>query len=612
MADLPISVILLIDPDKRVFDSLRLVNKAVYLMIIHYFVDGLDRAMNNKIPLLIFLASTSLMVSPASAQQVPSTADVGRTQREIDRQIMPQGNVAPSDLVTSSDIQAPEGSEKIWLTLKSIEVQDAHIIPDDLIRSTYSDLIGQKVSVAQIYGVANKITKLYRDRGYVLSRALIPEQDIKNGAVRLQIVEGFISNYTIQGTPRGATRELNAYAEKLTKSGALTAKNLERYLLLMNDLPGLQVRSVLSPSKTIAGGADMTLVVTQDTFEGSIGADNFGNAFLGEFRGTAGLQFNSLLHSSDQWNGTFLYADPADSELAYYDVGFKHNLGREGTVLGLNASYVRTDPSLLDSLALLDAEGHSFNYSIDLQHPVIRSRQTNLYAGARFDITRNRTDYGPGLSAIETDDSQRILRLNGTLTHLDDWSGYNTAGFEISQGIEMLGGSHKGDAKLSRASGDPSFTKATLELTRLQQISGPWSAFVGINGQLAAQALLASEEFGFGGTAYGRGFDSSEITGDHGLASKIELTYTGQPQQNYFRQYQVFGFYDIGLVWNKDPGTGQSSRESGASAGVGSRLIFTPNLKGDFFVAKPLTRDVPSRKDNADDWRLKFSITSTF
>jgi hemolysin activation/secretion protein len=123
---------------------------------------------------------------------------------------------------------------------------------------------------------------------------------------------------------------------------------------------------------------------------------------------------------------------------------------------------------------------------------------------------------------------------------------------------------------------------------------------------------LSSEQFGFGGSQYGRGYDFSEITGDSGLAGKAELAYTIRTGQKYLGSYQPYVFYDLGKVWNRTPAAGQPSHESAASAGAGTRFTFTPALLGDLFVAKPLTRDVSSRGDSGDDIRFKFALTTNF
>ncbi|MDB5478817.1 MAG: Hemolysin activation/secretion protein, partial [Alphaproteobacteria bacterium] len=242
----------------------------------------------------------------------------------------------------------------------------------------------------------------------------------------------------------------------------------------------------------------------------------------------------------------------------------------------------------------------------------IRSRNLNVSAGVSFDITKSKTDFAPGLAAIETRDNQRIIRANSEISYLDDWNGFNAFSGSVSQGLELFGSSEKGDAKLSRPLGDPRFTKVSGEISRLQHLYGPLSVLIGVAGQYSFEPLLSSEEFGFGGSGFGRGYDTSQITGDQGIGSKIEFDFDQVLPLRYLNAYQVYTFYDFGKVWHRDPSVGQEAGSSAASAGLGTRFSLIRNIKGDAFMAKPLTQDIPSRGVEANNWRFQFSLTSNF
>lgn len=555
----------------------------------------------------------TLYSGTALAQALPASTDAGRLQSEIRQELSPSVITVPEDMGVTADVVAPQGVEKITFVLKQIKIEGASAIAESELAQAYADYLTKKISLKDIYVIANRITAIYRSHGYILSRAIVPEQQIRDGVVHLRIVEGFVSDYRITGDDLGTHKQITAYAKKLIGTGTLNAQTLERYLLLMNDLPGTRVRSVLVPSETVAGGADLNLIVEPVRFQGFASVDNFGNEYIGPLRLTLGGQVNSPFNSAGRLNGALLWA-PHSNEMAYYNMGYNQYVGNEGTRIGAEAIYTKTDPSLPSALGgLLEPEGEAYIVSLQVNHPFIRSRNTNVNAGMSFDVTKNKTTYAPGLSAIETSDSQRVLRLNSTASYMDGLSGFNTASGSISRGLDVFGASQKGDSNLSRASGDAEFTKLNITLTRLQRLYGPFSAFIGMTGQYSANSLLASEEFGFGGSEYGRGYDYSEIVGDNGLAGKLELAYNQAVEKKYLNNYQIYVFYDLGKVWRRDAAAGQSSHDSGASTGLGGRLTFTPSIRGDAFVAKPLTRGSYSRgEDRENNIRFKFSLTSTF
>lgn len=557
------------------------------------------------------LTAVTLLSSVAVAQ-VPSSVETGRVQADLDHQFNDQIKIKTSEAASAPTVQAPAGAEDIKFTLNGITIEGATSIEAEKLNAIYNDKIGQEISLTTIYDIANQITLEYRNRGYLLSRAIVPEQEIDSGTVKIKVVEGFISGYHITGNSYGAKRQIEDYALRLLNAGALTAQKLERYLLLINDLPGISARGVLSPSENTDGGADITIIVEQDDIEFFASVDNFGNRYLGEMRGTAGFQVNSLFNGTDKINGTYLIA-PDHQELSYFSIGYKQNISDNGTTAGIGISHTLTNPTLPLSLGgNLGSEGDATTLSFELDHPFIRSRSLNVFGGVDFDLSTNKTNYAPAFVALETEEKTRVLRAHATTTYLDGFSGYNIAHASMSRGLEIFGSSKGGEGNLSRALGEPNFFKINIDASRLQRLYGPINILVGVTGQWSKDPLLASEEFGIGGTEFGRGYDSSEITGDHGIAGKVELSYNKVVEKAYLNNYQVYGFYDVGSTWDKDPGAGVSPRASIASIGIGTRFGFTDNVKGNAFIALPLINGATSRGNEADNIRFKFSLTTNF
>jgi hemolysin activation/secretion protein len=173
-----------------------------------------------------------------------------------------------------------------------------------------------------------------------------------------------------------------------------------------------------------------------------------------------------------------------------------------------------------------------------------------------------------------------------------------------------MGASDLNQPNLSRAQGDPQYTKWNTSIARLQGITQKVSLYVSGTGQYAYDPLLSAEQFTFGGTGYGQAYDPAELTGDKGLAGKAELRYSAAPQWRFLNSLQYFGFYDIGKVWNKLPAsvTGLPQQESGASAGLGVRISFNEYMYGSAEMAKPLTRDVATMQNRAP----RYFVSLTF
>jgi hemolysin activation/secretion protein len=179
----------------------------------------------------------------------------------------------------------------------------------------------------------------------------------------------------------------------------------------------------------------------------------------------------------------------------------------------------------------------------------------------------------------------------------------------VSQGLTGFGATDEGTGR-SRTNGQQDYTKFNMDLSRLQNLPYGFSLLTAASGQYTNDALLTSEQFALGGVGFGQAYDSGELSGDKGLAGKVELRY-GQPVgAQWFDSYQLYGFYDIGSVYVNEAASGTDSKMSLASTGVGVRTNFTPNLYGYLELGFPLTHQVASEGD--EDPRLFFSITGRY
>lgn len=398
-------------------------------------------------------------------------------------------------------------------------------------------------------------------------------------------------------------------ANKLRDSQPLRAQDLERYLLLINDLPGVSARSIIGPSATETGKADLRVIVAErDAYDFFAGADNYGSEYLGPLQLTAAAVRNGIFGRNDSLllQGVMT---PSDDELYYVYGAYSMPLGAEGTKLTLDYAYTDTKPG--EDLEIFDVEGFSTTVGATLTHPFIRTRNENLTARLRVEGKTSSTKSELGVS---TDDDIRSVRLGARYELLSTFVGtsVNMVDVQVSKGLGIFGASEEGDSDLSRAEGDPEYTKFEAEITRLQRIVKGFNILLGVRGQISPDHLLSSEEIGFGGmgVGYGRGYDPSEIVGDDGVAAKVEVQWNAPVLQDTIESFQLYGFYDVGSVWNSDATTADDEKNSIASTGFGFRSKITPTINFDAAVAFPLTESVATENDR--DPRYLFSLNSTF
>jgi hemolysin activation/secretion protein len=200
-----------------------------------------------------------------------------------------------------------------------------------------------------------------------------------------------------------------------------------------------------------------------------------------------------------------------------------------------------------------------------------------------------------------------VFRLGFDVNFRDGWAGTNWISWEYSQGFNILHATDRGAGLVSRTNGRASFKKMTLDITRLQKITNTLALQLSASGQTSPNTLLSSEEFGVGGSRYGRAYDSSDITGNEGAAGSAELQFNPPWKIPGISTYQVYGFYDGGAVW----GSG-FTRASMVSTGGGFRIESAIGIGASLEIAVPLTRSAEPDEDNGKEPRFFFNLSARF
>ncbi len=452
---------------------------------------------------------------------------------------------------------------------------------------------GKLVTPRQLQQLAQELTNRYRAAGYVLSKVVAPEGTPRSRVVRLQAIEGYIGQVSIEGAPPRKRKALDGAIAALKRAKPLTASALERNLLLINDLGGVTAAATLAPID--ARTARLTLRFDQRSHSGSIGVSNLGSRSRGPLRTEAEVEVYSLLTGFDRTRLRVVSSGNRETN----SVVLQHEtpLGTNGLKGNLSVSGTNAKPGR-SRQPNRNLETRSRDLVAGLSYPVLRSRAKNMTVKAVLSAHDGALDV-PGLARAE--DRIRALRVGASFDALDQWRGVNSFEVELSQGLNALGASGNGAADVSRPGGRADFSKLTVHAARLQALREQWSLLGAVDGQYAFNDLLLPEQFTFGGELTGRGYDAAELAGDHGAAMKLELRYSGSRAQSLMSAYTLYGFYDAGKVWQRHANTARAEKasESAAAAGVGARMNFGPSASAFVAVAKPLTREVAEEGDKS-------------
>ena len=129
----------------------------------------------------------------AFAQVIPPSELPGRERERFAQRPTPQAQPAGPAITLPSTV-APKGAEKVFLRVRGVRITGSTVYTAEQLAPLYADLINQRVPLTAIYALAQRITAKYGNDGYVLSRAMVPPQQLNpSGAIiHIEIAEGYI------------------------------------------------------------------------------------------------------------------------------------------------------------------------------------------------------------------------------------------------------------------------------------------------------------------------------------------------------------------------------------------------------------------------------------
>ncbi|MEO8965518.1 MAG: POTRA domain-containing protein [Gammaproteobacteria bacterium] len=535
----------------------------------------------------MLLTAKSLAIAP-ELPNLPEGADAGRVSKTV-----PSRSTTPNPLKPLKPEEAKAVNEfgpaaaSIKFPLEKVILKGNVVYSDQELSQLYKNKINKKISVVELQDIVQDITNYYRNNGYILSRALLPPQHIEHGTVTIQIIEGYIAEVNITGSPKGANYLLTAYGNRIKQSRPLQLSVLERYLFLANAIPGTSVQGVLEPSQSLTDGAS-TLNLASDTqlINGYISYDNFQSRYNGPLETTANINTNSIFRSGDTTRLLYL-TTTKPQELKYIDLSYTSPIGTNGTNVQIGGNNSITQPEYV--LAPLKLVGVARIYYANIFYPQIRSRSANLTWDGGIIYYNTRENLLNTILLYK--DVIRTVTVGGTYDFYDRLNGSNWISLHATKGLPISGATtNTTSIQTSRFGATANFLIFVGQVTRTQPLIGSLSLYGTAQFQKAFVPLLAYEQFGFGGAIIGRGYDPSEILGDQGMAGSFELRYNLNPSWAFLAAAQPFIFYDIGKIWNLKDVASTKSNQSASSSGAGIRLSFNKYISGTWTIAQPLTR----------------------
>ncbi len=565
--------------------------------------------MKTSLPLRPLVVAFSLAL-PMLAQAADPV--VAPSAGSILQEVQPNLPQAPSSGNTGLTIEgASHGGlpTTVPFMVSSIRITGNTKIDTVTLHALVADGEGKEETLNQLQALAGRITDYYHAHGYPLARAIIPAQRIANGVVTFEVLEAAFGKINLNNHSRVNNGLLQDTLSPMQSGAVIEQSTMDNSLLLLSDIPGISAHATLQPGAQV-GTSDLNVVTEPlPMVNGSVGLDNYGNAYTGRVRGSGNLNILNPLHMGDVLSLSVL---SSGSDMNYGRVGYETLLNGLGTRVG--ASFSALHYILGGNLANLDGNGTAEISSAWLKQPIIRSQNDNLY----FQLQYDHLALLDNLNSSDIHDKRHLDNWTGTAN--GDWHDAVLVGAANTWSVGVTDGqvnfddpnAQISDAGTTQTQGN--FAKLDFSYTRLQGFTSLDSLYVAVSGQLANTNLDISQQLVVGGPYTVRAYDMGVLTGDEGILGTVEWRHDLGGLWN--GDWQAVAFVDSESVTiNRSLWVGASAAGSNTAtlsgAGVGLNWSTQNQWVAKVYVAAPIGAD-PSQVPNAPSARAWLQIAKGF
>ena len=531
---------------------------------------------------------TFMPIGTVAAQDAaPSPGTVQDTLREPAQ--------PPVDLIDIPAMQFPRrAAEPVAaggpaVRVDHIVVSGNTVLPQATIDEFAAENAGQSLTLAEIYEIADRLTDLYRARGYGVASATIPAQRVEDGTLRIAVTEGRVGVIRYDGNQRYDSDALNRQAVALSSGNVFRSADMDRAILLLNDLPGLDARAVVRAGAQ-PGTVDVVMQLEEDPYDIRATLDNHGRDAIGEHRFTLSGAINSLSGRGDVLSASLLKSQ--SNLLTYLSVAYGTPIADDGSTV--TVSFSRADYDVGTAVFLpLDITGLNNNMRIDWMQPTVRSRNHNVVIGGAVSHTSAESS---SLGAITTDTEITLFEVSAFVHHV--WANRSASTLALGFATNLR----------SNADGTDQGAQAgrlRLDASHTMWFAPGWAGVLRGAAMYSPDPLADTQKFALGGPYSIRGFIASEARGDKGASATVEL------QRHFeFGETRAYAsvFADAGTVRRHalptDP-AGLDRSTSMSSIGAGFSVSPASGWRLDAIWAKPVGSYDPQDGDtNGRVWAL--------
>lgn len=471
---------------------------------------------------------------------------------------------------------------------RHFDVTGVHAIPFEEVSALLEPLSGKEISLGELVQQVDKITQLYRDRGYPLSFALVQNQTFANGLVVVTVVEGYIGTVRIEGDIGNAQDRLESLAEPLKADKPLKQATLERVLNLMRTVPGVKFTPALDLPRRADGATELLLTATRQPVSLTGGVADLGTGM----QPLVNAATNSLTPLGEQVKLTASIPFNTD-DVKYVSGEIRVPIGNDGLAVKVDGYHYDAKPKD-DAIEYLGFQRRVKNdrIGIGVSYPFLLNNTRSLTGtlGVYAANSKDRYDAKESDRWLQQDAQVRAANLEMRYIQVSE-AATSDVTLAVAKGFNAAGAKKEINTNYGYSAVpilDLDFTRYNLNAKQTFALPAQFGLTLSGAAQYSSNILPSSEQVSFGSWRFAMGYPQGEQSGDKGVGVSAEVNRRFGIGWEYLSNVQPYALIDFARTYYNNKGLQQLNQRHLSSVALGLRFTDDKYYLFDFNVAKPI------------------------
>lgn len=517
----------------------------------------------------------------------------------------PTSESAPSSAGQEAEEKQERATGEQQFQVNRYVVEGNTVLAEEKVESTVSRFTGSAVDMKTIERAKNELEKAYRDAGYPTVLVTIPEQQIQEGVVKLQVLEGRLGSITVTGNEHYSRYQILEKLPSVKYETVLYEPTFAKELDRLNANPDRKVTPILKPGAE-PGLVNLELKVKDRLpVHGKLESDNKGPITTPRNRLIAEIQHTNLFGGDEILTVSTIQTPTDWGQVQNYSASFVYPFIWPDHLFSLYASRSKSTSVLAGGTVFVGGgnvtvAGNATIAGFRFYMPVMKSLPGihSLSAGIDYKHLEATTAEFPddlGSAVVLTPIQYTPMSVNHTGTLFDSSLFEYTGATRLTTTLKgyvagMIPGGSEADFESLRKGATGTFLVVQPGVERVQSLPKDFSLLLHLDGQWTSSPLPPAEAYFAGGMDTVRGYDNYEAVGDYALRGRAELTtpelfqlpvdriWQRKKSAEWLFRLRAVAFYDAANLWVANPQPGQLSDFRLEGTGFGIRVKFPKDV----------------------------------